>query len=104
MELDTSEESQLHIGGGQHLIVKTQYIVTAKEELKLYTGNGDFCGLDITISADFQNIPTEYHHIFINMMTARYGGVVNCYDNTGDQLFLVPLSKPKKWWEFWKNK
>jgi hypothetical protein len=33
------------------------------------------------------------------MMTARYGGVVKCYDST-TKPFKAPPKQEKKWWDF----
>lgn len=102
MDIDKPEKEQYHLGAGQHLNVKAQYIVTIKEELKLFTGDGNVCNLEVDISADFQNIPPEYHHTFISMMTARYGGIVNCQNTKDTEPFMYPPTDQKKWWQIWK--
>ena len=50
--------------------------------------------------ADFEKIPPEYHHLFIQMMQVRYGSMINLWDNT--QPFTKPEPKKKKWYQIWK--
>lgn len=94
-------ESEFHIGDGQHLTMKTTYTVQMRDKLRLLTGDGKGKDLDITISADFEKIPKEYHLLFMRMMMVRYGGVVNVYDNTTP--FEDPQSPKKPWYKFWKK-
>jgi hypothetical protein len=37
----------------------------------------------------------------MQMMSVRYGGAVNIWDNTHP--FANPEIKKKKWYQFWKN-
>lgn len=95
------KKTEFRIDGIQNLIINTSTIVCMKDRLSLYTGNGsELIELDINIKADFKDLPQEYHHIFASMMTSRYGGVVNCYDNT--KPFTDTSKNKKKWWQFWK--
>lgn len=94
-------ESEFHIGDGQHLTMKTTYTVQMRDKLRLLTGDGKGKDLDITISADFEKIPKEYHLLFMRMMMVRYGGVVNVYDNTTP--FEDPQIPKKPWYKFWKK-
>ncbi len=95
------KESEFHIGYGQHLTMKTAYTVQMRDKLRLLTGNDKSQDLDITISADFEKIPKEYHLLFMRMMMVRYGGVVNVYDSTNP--FEDPQSLKKPWYKFWKK-
>ena len=56
--------------------------------------------MDVVIKADFDKIPSEYHQLFMQMMSVRYGGIVNIWDNT--KPFTKPEVKKKKWYQFWK--
>ena len=64
-------------------------------------GDSNQITLDIEIKADFGTIPSEYHQLFMQMMSVRYGGIVNIWDNT--QPFAKPDIKKKRWYQFWKN-
>lgn len=94
------EKGEIHIGNGQHLIMKQSSIVTMKDRLVLFTGGGKVSELEVEIKADFENIPKEHQQTFIHMLSARYGGVVNCYSNT--EPFTQPIKNKKRWYQFWK--
>jgi hypothetical protein len=95
------KEGEFHIGNGQHLLVKSSTIVEMHDHLKLMAGDSNQITLDIEIKADFGTIPSEYHQLFMQMMSVRYGGIVNIWDNT--QPFAKPDIKKKRWYQFWKN-
>jgi hypothetical protein len=94
-------EGEFHIGDGAHLTVKSSTIVEMRDHLKLMTGDGKSTTLDVVIKADFDKIPPQYHQLFMQMMSVRYGGIVNIWDNT--QPFAKPEVKKKKWYQFWKR-
>ena len=96
------DKGEIHIGGGQHLMVKTSQVVHLNDEIKLFTSKGHVASLNVEIKADFEKIPAKYHSTFIHMLTARYGGVVNIHSNTDP--FSDPTPKTKKWYQFWKSK
>ena len=95
------QEAEFHIGDGQHLTMKTTHTVQMRDKLRLLTGDGKGKDLDITITADFEKIPKEYHLLFMRMMMVRYGGVVNVYDSTSP--FEDPQIPKKPWYKFWKK-
>lgn len=95
-------QSEIHVGDAKYLTMKTSTIIEMRDRLKLMVGNGESVELDVTIKADFDNIPSEYQQLFCQMMTVRYGGIVNIWDNT--QPFVKPEVKNKKWYQFWKSK
>ena len=94
------EKGEIHIGAGHHLVMKQSAIVTMKDRLVLFTNGGKVTELEVEIKADFENIPKEHQQTFIHMLSARYGGVVNCYNNTAP--FEKPTHIQKKWYQFWK--
>ncbi len=94
-------EGEFHIGDGAHLTVKSSTIVEMRDHLKLMTGDGKSTTLDVVIKADFDKIPPQYHQLFMQMMSVRYGGIVNIWDNT--QPFAKPEVSKKKWYQFWKR-
>lgn len=95
------EKAEFHIGDGKHLTVKSSTIALMYDQLKLMTGEAKAIILDVEIKADFDKIPSEYHHLFIQMMQVRYGSIINLWDNT--QPFAKPEVKKKKWYQFWKR-
>jgi hypothetical protein len=94
-------EGEFHIGDGSHLTVKSSTVVEMHDYLKLIADEGTRVILDVKITADFGNIPSEYHQLFMQMMSVRYGGSVNIWDNTHP--FAKPEVKKKRWYQFWKN-
>jgi hypothetical protein len=94
------EKAEFHIGDGKHLTVKSSTTALMHDQLKLMTGNTKSITLDVEIKADFDKIPSEYHHLFIQMMQVRYGSIINLWDNT--QPFAKPEVKKKKWYQIWK--
>jgi hypothetical protein len=94
-----TEKSELYLGNGQHLTVKSSYLVEMRDQLKLLR-NDDSITLNVKITANFENLPDEYHQIFLQMMSARYGGTINCYSNITP--FQIPKPNEKKWFQFWK--
>jgi hypothetical protein len=95
------KEGEFHIGDGSHLTIKSSTIVEMHDYLKLIADEGTRVILDVKITADFGNIPSEYHQLFMQMMSVRYGGSVNIWDNTHP--FAKPEVKKKRWYQFWKN-
>ena len=95
------KEAEFHVSEGQYLTMKTTHTVQMRDKLRLLTGDGKGTDLDITISADFEKIPKEYHLLFMRMMMVRYGGVVNIYDNTSP--FEDPKVPKNPWYKFWKT-
>jgi len=96
------KEGVFYIGDGSHLTVKSSTIVEMHDHLKLMIGDGKDISLDVKILADFEKIPPSYHQLFCQMMSVRYGGIVNIWDNT--QPFAKPEVGGKKWYQFWKSK
>jgi len=94
-------EGEFHIEDGSHLTVRSSTVVEMHDYLKLIADEGTRVILDVKITADFGNIPSEYHQLFMQMMSVRYGGSVNIWDNTHP--FAKPDIKKKKWYQFWKN-
>ncbi len=94
------EEAEYHIGDGKYLTMKQTTTVEMKDQLRLMTGEGKGITLDVSIKADFEKIPPQYQLLFLQMMSVRYGGMVNIWDNT--QPFAKPEVKKKKWYQIWK--
>jgi hypothetical protein len=98
------DENLIHIGSGNHLVIQTSYVVSMVDELRLFSGDGQKpIDLQIQIKANFEKIPEQYHQTFLSMMSARYGGVVNLYDNTEPLPFQKRQEVKKRWYQFWKK-
>lgn len=72
---------------------KSSSLVEMKEEFSILTDEGEIT-LDVSITADFEEIPEEYREIFINMMTTKYMNRVVLSDN----LFSKYKKSPKRTW------
>jgi hypothetical protein len=95
-----SDKSELYIGDGNTLVVKSSYVVEMSDELKLLISDHKSVNLNVKILANFENVPDEYHQVFVQMMSARYGGSINCYVNITP--FEIPKPKKKKWYQIFK--
>ena len=95
----TKKQSEIYLGGGANMDVRTAKVVTLKNNLKLITLDSGGVSLDVKIEADFDTIPEQYHEVFLNMMSAKYLDAVSFGDNPFSQ--CVPAPK-KKWYQFWK--
>lgn len=95
------KETDIYLGGGSNINVKTASIVSVHNNLKLITPDDGAVQLDIKIEADFDTIPEKYHEVFLNMISAKYLDSVSF----GDNPFSLCTPAPKrKWYQFWKAK
>lgn len=93
------KETDIYLGGGNNINIKTASIVSVHNSLKLITPNDGAISLDIKIEADFNTIPEKYHEVFLNMVSAKYVDSVSF----GDNPFSLCIPSPKKkWYQFWK--
>lgn len=91
--------SEIYLGNGSNLTIQTSKNVELRETLSLMVENGKSIDLDVNIVANFENIPEQYHEVFINMMTTKYYGRVSFGDNPFSK--CTPPTR-KKWYQFWK--
>lgn len=94
------DEASSYNIGNKYVEVSTSTIVKMQEHFSLTTTDKTY-DLLVNISADFKDIPKEYHEVFLNMLTSKYLNKVSFGDN--------PFSECKppvidKWWHFWKWK
>jgi hypothetical protein len=95
------KETDIYLGGGSNINVKTASIVSVHNSLKLITPHDGAITLDIKIESDFDTIPEKYHEVFLNMVSAKYVDSVSF----GDNPFSLCTPAPKrKWYQFWKSK
>ena len=91
--------SEIYLGNGSNLTIQTSKNVELRETLSLMVENGKSIDLDVNIVANFENIPEQYHEVFINMMTTKYYGRVSFGDNPFSR--CTPPTR-KKWYQIWK--
>ena len=95
------KETDIYLGGGSNINVKTASIVSVQNSLKLITPDDGAITLDIKIESDFDSIPVKYHEVFLNMVSAKYVDSVSFGDNP---FSLCTPAPKKKWYQFWKSK
>jgi len=95
----SKKETDIYLGGGSNINVRTASIVSVQNSLKLITPDDGVITLDIKIEADFDTIPKKYHEVFLNMVSAKYIDSVSFGDNPFSQCQPPPK---KKWWQIWK--
>ena len=86
--------------GSDMMLVTTSTVVRMNEYFTLITENGSI-DLKVDITADFKEIPQEYHEILVNMLTSKYINKVSFGHNPFSQ--CKPPQK-RKWYQFWKPK
>jgi len=86
--------------GSDFINVKTTDSVTMKESFTLFTERESIT-LDVKIIADFENIPKEYHEVFLNVLTSKYLNKVSFSDNPFSE---CKKKESKRWWNFWRTK
>jgi hypothetical protein len=80
------------------VLVETATTIKMQEHFTLITTDKTY-DLLVDISANFKDIPEQYHEVFLNMLTSKYLNKVSFGDNP------FSLCKPpakNKWWQFWK--
>ena len=82
-----------------YINIKTTNSVTLKESFTLVTKDGEIT-LDVRVMADFEKIPTQYHEVFLNILTSKYLNKVSFTDNPFSECKKITK---KRWWEFWKK-
>jgi hypothetical protein len=86
--------------GSDFINIKTTDTVTMYETFSLTTEDG-VINLDVKINADFQNIPKQYHEVFLNVLTSKYLNKVSFSDNPFSE---CKKKERKRWWNFWWSK
>lgn len=97
---NSSDNNQEYILNGDWIDIKQSKIISLKETLVVQY-HDEPIRLDVTISADLNEIPTEYHEIFLNVISSKYLGKVNFGNNPFSECKPV---KKRKWYQLWKNK
>ena len=95
----SKKESEIFLGGGNNMSMKSSRLVSTYQTLHLTTTDDGTISMNIKIEADFDSIPEEYQEVFMNMFSAKY------LDNVsfGDNPFSLCIPTPKKrWFQLWK--
>ena len=96
---EKKKQTELFLGGGNNLQIKSASIVTLDQTLTLVTPEDGSFQLNVSIQSDFETIPEKYHEVFLNMLSAKYLNVTSF----GDNPFSLCKPAPKrKWYQIWK--
>jgi hypothetical protein len=90
-----SKQKIVQVGDYTQYKVKISSIVEMTEEFTILSDDGEI-KLEVTISADFEEIPEKYREIFINMMTTKYMNRASLTTNLYSQYKPIPQ---KSWTE-----
>jgi hypothetical protein len=96
-----SKDTEIFLGGGNNIEMKSSRMVTAYQVLYLTTPTDGTISLSVKIEADFDTVPEEYHEVFMNMMSVKYLNRVSFGDNPFSQCLPAPK---RKWYQFWRKK
>ena len=80
--------------------VKASTIIKLSEYFVLTTTDSVH-DLRVDITADLADVPTEYHEVFVNMLTSKYINKVSFGHNPFSH--CQPPIKIK-WYQFWRSK
>ena len=89
---------EVFLGNGENLTVKASTVVTLHENLMVAYEKGTYT-LPVKIIADFDEIPSEYHEIFLNVLTSKYYNKVSFGHNPFSE---CQPPKKKRWFQFWR--
>jgi hypothetical protein len=81
------------------IYITTSTVVRMNEYFTLMTENGPI-DLKVDITADFKDVPIEYHEIMVNMLTSKYINKVSFGHNPFSK--CNPPTK-RKWYNFFKR-
>ena len=95
-----NNENKKEINTGNGFIdIKSAIIVKLNETFIVQTDEGSV-ELNVSISADLNEIEPKYHEILLNVLSAKYLNRVSFGDNPFSQ--AKPIEK-RKWYQFWKK-
>jgi hypothetical protein len=94
------KETDLHMGNGSFMNIKTSQNVKLYEQFIIYNDEGPV-SLNVEITADFAQIDEKYHEIFFNVLSSKYLNKVTFSDNP---FSLCKSIEKRKWYQLWKPK
>ena len=68
----SKKESEIFLGAGNNMSMKSSRLVSTYQTLYLTTPNHGSISMNIKIEADFDTIPEEYQEVFMNMISVKY--------------------------------
>lgn len=86
--------------GSDYISVRTTTLVEMEEQFQVLTLEGPI-EFKTKITADFADIPEQYHEIALNVLTSKYANKVSFGHNPFSE--CNPPVK-RKWYQFWKSK
>jgi len=98
--MNESNFSEILIDENMNFSIQSNTYVTCKDRLTLRTEGGKVFELEVDIKSNFKDIPSEYQHIFVSMMTAKYCSIVTT--SSSKESPFVYQKKKNKWYQFWK--
>ena len=96
-----NKETEINLGSGNNMEMKSSRIVTTYQVLYLTTPEDGTIPMTIKIEADFDTIPEQYQEVFMNMISVKYLDRVSFGDNPFSQCLPAPK---RRWWQIWKSK
>jgi hypothetical protein len=101
MSTKQNKESEIFLGAGNNISMKSSRVVSTYQTLYLTTPEEGTISMNVKIEADFDTVPEQYQEVFMNMISVKYLNRVSFGDNPFSQCLPAPK---KRWWQFWKSK
>jgi hypothetical protein len=101
MSTEQNKESEIFLGAGNNISMKSSRVVSTYQTLYLTTPEEGTISMNVKIEADFDTVPEQYQEVFMNMISVKYLNRVSFGDNPFSQCLPAPK---KRWWQFWKSK
>lgn len=101
MSIKQNKESEIFLGAGNNISMKSSRVVSTYQTLYLTTPEDGTISMNVKIEADFDTVPEEYQEVFMNMISVKYLNRVSFGDNPFSQCLPAPK---RRWYQFWKPK
>lgn len=101
MSTEQNKESEIFLGAGNNISMKSSRVVSTYQTLYLTTPEEGTISMNVKIEADFDTVPEQYQEVFMNMISVKYLNRVSFGDNPFSQCLPAPK---RRWWQFWKPK
>lgn len=101
MSIKQNKESEIFLGAGNNISMKSSRVVSTYQTLYLTTPEEGTISMNVKIEADFDTVPEQYQEVFMNMISVKYLNRVSFGDNPFSQCLPAPK---RRWYQFWKPK
>ena len=101
MSIKQNKESEIFLGAGNNISMKSSRVVSTYQTLYLTTPEDGTISMNVKIEADFDTVPEQYQEVFMNMISVKYLNRVSFGDNPFSQCLPAPK---RRWYQFWKPK